>query len=243
MFLATGELEGPHRSSALRAFLIVAAAIISTLVGPASASAWVNQSVKITKAVDKAQAVAGESLIHTIVVSDDNSPTYPIDAGTITDVLPATLTPTTAAPNCTITGQTIVCAVPQLEQTGAPGSVVSGGKIAYTIAVTNAGTVAAVDVQICDTLPAAITLQTLARGRLSGGQLCWSAPRLAAGAHVTYSFTARVDRGFTGTVKNVASAEARNARRVLARSTVTAVAVKSAVVKQRVHAAVVGVTG
>ena len=86
-----------------------------------------------------------------------------------------------------------------------------GGKVKYRIKVRNTSDRAAVDVVVCDQIPARTTVVRAGGGRLQGRNLCWGIPYFAGRASREYRVTLRVDRFYTlNSVRNRATARAGN---------------------------------
>src|SRR5439155_352205 len=92
-----------------------------------------------------------------------------------------------------------------------PASVTALGSITYTIVTTNQGPSPASNVAVVDTLPAGVTFVSADNGGVeAAGVVTWpAAASLANGASLTYSLT--VTAPSTGTLVNVARAEANTA--------------------------------
>jgi uncharacterized repeat protein (TIGR01451 family) len=104
-------------------------------------------------------------------------------------------------------------------------TVRAGGRVTYRVTVVNAGTADARRVRICDVLPDHLSLVSRsARGRLSGGAVCWTVDRLRHGASVTRRVVVRIDRDApAGSLVNRATAATGSgaaARTVTARRSV-----------------------
>jgi uncharacterized repeat protein (TIGR01451 family) len=97
-------------------------------------------------------------------------------------------------------------------------SVRAGGRMSYTIRVSNPTRGTARNVKTCDRLPAGLVYVTSrSKAKLAGGAYCWVARSLTAGATRSYRIIVRVLRGASGTRVNRATvsglqARARNAR-------------------------------
>lgn len=104
-----------------------------------------------------------------------------------------------------------------VKKTSSLRTVAAGRTLKYRLTVRNSGKGEAVDVRICDVLPRGLTLVTRGKGTLRGGKLCWTVKRLAPGASVTRSFTARIDRSVRpGSLVNHATVEAAGVKGVSA---------------------------
>lgn len=89
----------------------------------------------------------------------------------------------------------------------------AGAKLGYRITVTNASGFALRRVRVCDRLPAGLApVGARPKGRVTGGQRCWTVARLGAGRSRTFRVTARVLRGASGRLVNRATASAPGAR-------------------------------
>jgi uncharacterized repeat protein (TIGR01451 family)/fimbrial isopeptide formation D2 family protein len=90
-----------------------------------------------------------------------------------------------------------------------------GGIVNYRIRATNLTDRAAIDVVVCDQLPARTTVVNAGGGRLEGGSICWDVPFLPGRASRDFRVTLRVDRFYTlNSVWNRATARAGNVRGV-----------------------------
>jgi uncharacterized repeat protein (TIGR01451 family) len=98
-----------------------------------------------------------------------------------------------------------------LKKTGKPAVVPAGSAVGYTLVVTNIGKATAHDVQVCDTLPAGVTVTSTGGGKLSAGKVCWTVGTLAKGKHKQYRLAVKVDVTQRGTIKNNAVATASDA--------------------------------
>ena len=108
--------------------------------------------------------------------------------GTVTIVDPAT------TPAAALVRITNVFDVGQLsiDKTADAERVAASGTVVYTVTVRNIGQIAAEDVAVTDTLPAAAHLvSTSPAATVNGGVLGWVQPRLAAGETATFTVTVR----------------------------------------------------
>ena len=77
-------------------------------------------------------------------------------------------------------------------------------------------------VDVCDTLPAALVFESAAGATFSQGRACWHLALAKAGSTRTFKITATVDSDAkAGVVTNVVVATAGNAGKVTARAPVT----------------------
>jgi uncharacterized repeat protein (TIGR01451 family) len=108
-----------------------------------------------------------------------------------------------------------------LRKTASARTVRAGATVRYRLTVRNDGATPATRVRICDVLPAGTTVADRGTGRLSGGRICWTVPRLAPGARVARTLTLRVDGDTRSTrLVNRATASATGVRTVRAARTV-----------------------
>ncbi|MBJ7470925.1 MAG: DUF11 domain-containing protein [Solirubrobacteraceae bacterium] len=90
-----------------------------------------------------------------------------------------------------------------------------GQRLTYTLRVRNTGTAPAINVDVCDQLPAALAFTSTRGGDLKDARLCFRLPTLAPGAKKVYKVRTRVlDRARRGSFTNKATAVADNAARV-----------------------------
>ncbi len=91
--------------------------------------------------------------------------------------------------------------------------VAAGQRLIYWVTVKNTGKAEALDVRICDKLPARLTYVRTPGARFIKGNACWTRAKLAAGKATTVRFEARVVRDAPGGVKitNAALVTASNA--------------------------------
>jgi uncharacterized repeat protein (TIGR01451 family)/fimbrial isopeptide formation D2 family protein len=106
------------------------------------------------------------------------------------------------------------------------GAVAPGQPLVYHLTLKNTGTHTAMHPEVCDRLPAQVTVLALHGGRLAHGEVCYRLPTLAAGKHHVFTLVLRANSNARGTILNPA--------------TVTAVGVKAvhAHVRRPVHGAV-----
>ncbi len=90
--------------------------------------------------------------------------------------------------------------------------------------------------EVCDTLPAGVTVTSTGSGKLSGGVVCWTLQLLPKGRSKQFSLVVKVDVTQRGRIKNRAVATASDAPTSRA-STSTNVTIP------RVRSGVAGVTG
>ena len=90
-----------------------------------------------------------------------------------------------------------------------------GQKVTYRIRVRTTSSVAALDVTVCDHLPAGLTYVSAHGAHFRSGNACWSIARLAPHASRSFTVVARVGiDAHAGIARNTAVASARNARQV-----------------------------
>lgn len=104
-----------------------------------------------------------------------------------------------------------------------------GDEVTYTTILTNPKrkpgdplypTAPAINVRVCDVLPRGLTLASAPRFRAVGRAMCVRVGHLRVGEARTYDVTARVSRGARRFMRNVATARAANAPRVVAHASV-----------------------
>ena len=92
----------------------------------------------------------------------------------------------------------------------------------FTIVLKVPSKVDAKQVDVCDTLPAALVFVSAPGATFSNGRACWHLNLAKAGSSRTFKITAKVDSDATaGAVENVVVATAGNAGKVTARAPVT----------------------
>ncbi len=141
----------------------------------------------------------------------------------------ATVTSTTPDPNTANNKDsatvTVTAAPPSkllLRKTAKPASVGPGERVVFTIVLTVPSKVDAKQVDVCDTLPAALVFESAPGATFSKGRACWHLNVAKAGSTRTFTITARIDTDAAeGVVRNVVVATAGNAPRVSARAPVT----------------------
>ncbi|HEY2056219.1 MAG TPA: hypothetical protein VGH14_20000 [Solirubrobacterales bacterium] len=118
-------------------------------------------------------------------------------------------------------------AVLHLVKTRLGHSAVEAGKtVKFRIRVSNSGESGASEVVVCDRLPGTMSFVTVKGAKFVKGNACWTIAMLAPGKARSFTVVARVAGGVgSGTLRNVATAEAENAPN---RSATAAVRVKSA---------------
>jgi uncharacterized repeat protein (TIGR01451 family) len=95
----------------------------------------------------------------------------------------------------------------RLRKTADRRAVVAGGRVTYTMRVTNPSTRAARNVRTCDHLPAGLVhVGASSKPKLRGGAWCWTARRIPPGETRRYRITVRTLPGASGTKVNRASA-------------------------------------
>ena len=109
-----------------------------------------------------------------------------------------------------------------VRKTAKPRAVVPGDRVVFTIVLKVPSKVDAKQVDVCDTLPAALVFESAPGATFSKGRACWHLDVAKAGSTTTFRITAKVDADArSGVVKNVVVATAGNAGRVSARAPVT----------------------
>ena len=98
-----------------------------------------------------------------------------------------------------------------LKKTGKPATVRAGGVLHYTLTVSNVGKATAKGVEVCDTLPAGVTVTATGGGKLADGEVCWTVGNLPKGAKKQFTLTVKVDLTQRSKLKNHAVANADNA--------------------------------
>jgi uncharacterized repeat protein (TIGR01451 family) len=96
----------------------------------------------------------------------------------------------------------------------------AGDTVSFRLRVRNAGEAGALNVRVCDVLPRGLTLASAPRFRAVGRAMCVRVGHLRVGEARSYRVTARVSRGARRFMRNVATARAANAPRVIARASV-----------------------
>jgi uncharacterized repeat protein (TIGR01451 family) len=109
-----------------------------------------------------------------------------------------------------------------IRKTASRASVRAGGKLGYTIRVTNTGKVALSSVRVCDRLPSGLTyVGSSPRATVRASRQCWTIGRLAAGKSKSFKVSVRAGMGAFGRKVNTATAGAPGARTVRAARAVT----------------------
>jgi uncharacterized repeat protein (TIGR01451 family) len=100
----------------------------------------------------------------------------------------------------------------RLTKTADHPTVEAGDTIGFTLVLRVAGPVAAVNIVVCDTLPAHMTFSSAPGASFVGGKACWSFAHVAPGGKRTMRVIAKVDADApTGNEQNVARAASANA--------------------------------
>ncbi|MBJ7471002.1 MAG: DUF11 domain-containing protein [Solirubrobacteraceae bacterium] len=90
--------------------------------------------------------------------------------------------------------------------------MIAGRKVSYRVEVRNTGREVATNVEVCDTLPRALTLRTAGNGTIRRGKLCFDIERLGIGRKRVFIVKATVSSTTRSTlIRNRASARADNA--------------------------------
>ena len=108
-----------------------------------------------------------------------------------------------------------------LQKNANPKSVQNGGTVTFRLRVMNLTEVSALNVRVCDTLPAGLTIASAPGFSVHGSTLCTAIGTLKVLVSKTVSFTAHVTAGGPSVLTNDATATARNAEAVRARAGVT----------------------
>ncbi len=99
-----------------------------------------------------------------------------------------------------------------LSKTADHHTVEAGDTIGFTLVLRVPGPVAAVNVVVCDTLPAHMTFSSAPGASFVAGKACWTFARVGSGGRRTMRVIAKVDADApTGDERNVARAASRNA--------------------------------
>jgi uncharacterized repeat protein (TIGR01451 family) len=119
---------------------------------------------------------------------------------------------------------TITAAPPSklsVSKTADPKTVEPGDSVTFTIVLKVPSKIDAKQVDVCDTLPAALVFESAAGATFSKGRACWHLAVAKAGSTHQFTITAKVDSDAKeGVVKNVVVATAGNAGKVTARAPV-----------------------
>ena len=158
---------------------------------------------------DMRPVVASDGVIRAVAIN----PT--IDAGVFRDTPPGPtggstppppppVTPVTPGPPRAAPAQ--VRRSLNLSKTANHATVRAGGRVTYTIRVTNPRTVAVRNVRACDRLPSGLAFVGASpAARRSSGRYCWSVGTLAARRSRTLRIVVRTLRGVGGCTRNVAT--------------------------------------
>jgi uncharacterized repeat protein (TIGR01451 family) len=101
-----------------------------------------------------------------------------------------------------------------------PSHAQAGGNATFTLEVTNTGDSSALDVKVCDALPASVSLISAPGFISQGGRFCVSVGTLARSASKTYAVTVRVSPAAPARIVNNATASASNAKSVSANASI-----------------------
>ena len=142
------------------------------------------------------------------------TPPPPPAVETVTPPAPVTTTPPAGGSSPPAINQNTRLTI---VKTVTPGQALAGSRVIYVIVVKNIGSVAAKNVQVCDTLPDGVTVPSTAGGRLRNGQICWTITTLAAGKTITYRLTAVIDLDRSGSIVNSVCAKGGNTMKVCAK--------------------------
>jgi uncharacterized repeat protein (TIGR01451 family) len=96
----------------------------------------------------------------------------------------------------------------------------AGRTVTFRLRVANIAEAGALRVTVCDVLPRGMSLVSAPGFHHRGRALCTTMPRLTVGAARNFSVTAHVTRDAPPVMRNVATARASNATRVIAHATI-----------------------
>jgi uncharacterized repeat protein (TIGR01451 family) len=184
----SAKVTGPSATTSQGTCSIVASTLTCTLGGLASGA---HATIRVTGTV--AAGTAGTFLNNTATVTADQSdPDHSNNTDSVHAMIRATrLTLTKRADHPTVE---------------------AGDTIGFTLVLRVPGPVAAVDVVVCDTLPAHMTFSSAPGASFAGGKACWTFPRVASGGHRTMRVIAKVDADApAGSERNIARAASPNA--------------------------------
>jgi uncharacterized repeat protein (TIGR01451 family) len=99
-----------------------------------------------------------------------------------------------------------------LTKKAAASRVQAGGTTSFTLKVANTGDASALEVKVCDALPASVSLVSAPGFAAQGGKLCVSVGTLAPGASQAYALTVRVSPAAPARIVNNATASASDAK-------------------------------
>jgi len=159
---------------------------------------------------DMRPVVSADGVIRAVAIN----PT--IDAGLFCDT---PVTPGTPAGGSAPPPPTLVNPVPPAPPRSAPArrsltlsktvnhtKVRAGGRVTFTIRVTNPSTVSVSSVRVCDRLPSGLAFVSASpKARRSSGRYCWSVGTLAARRSRSFKMVVRTLRGVSGCRTNVAT--------------------------------------
>jgi uncharacterized repeat protein (TIGR01451 family) len=107
-----------------------------------------------------------------------------------------------------------------LTKKAAPPHAQAGGNATFTLKVANTGDASALDVKVCDSLPASVSLVSAPGFVSEGGTICVAVGTLARSASKTYTLTVRVSLAAPSRIVNNATASASNAKSVSAKAAI-----------------------
>jgi uncharacterized repeat protein (TIGR01451 family) len=106
-----------------------------------------------------------------------------------------------------VLARTTVIPVLVLRNTASSASVAAGQTVTFTLRTTNNNGITLKQVRTCDALPTGLVfVSATPTPELASGSYCWTAASLTNGASKTYTITARVPLGATGTATSMATA-------------------------------------
>ena len=143
-------------------------------------------------------------------------------------VVPAlTPIPVVATPPPVRSPQAVTRARLSVRKVASRRSLYGGQRVSFVVTARNVGSIAALDVRVCDRLPASLTFvgqiseKARSKVRMESGQVCVNLGRVAAHGSRSVTFVTRVvDSTLRGTVTNTATAVADNASQASGRASV-----------------------
>ncbi len=149
---------------------------------------------------------AGATAIVTLIVR-------PRVAGTLTNTVKVDSDQPDPTPNNNVaSARTTVRATPELRLSKFADkfSVRAGGRVSYTLRVSNPSPVAVQRVRVCDPIPSGLAfVSSTPRATRSGGRYCWDLQTIAAGAAKSIRLRTSVLRGTRGIRRNTATLSGR----------------------------------
>lgn len=160
-----------------------------------------------------------DSTVSRVVVPDQPLPPDPPGPPPVPDpdgnVTPPAPPVTPPAPPPGPAGTTVA-----LTKTASPARAQAGGNATFTLKVVNTADASALDVKVCDALPASVSLISAPGFISQGGKLCVSVGTLTRGATKTYTVTVRVSPAAPARIVNNATASASNAKSASAKASI-----------------------